>query len=85
MKCNTYNPLLADIRDFYEGYLEFLKEHRNLPSSNKSKLIQRGTMHAVQTEISVSTVKKELKISSFDLCGLRTVLPVTTAEREFSI
>jgi len=39
MKCNTYNPLLADIRDFYEGYLEFLKEHRKLPSSNKSKRI----------------------------------------------
>lgn len=38
-RCNSYNPLLSDIKGFYQGYLEFLKENSKQPTPSNSKRV----------------------------------------------
>lgn len=38
-RCTSYNPLLADIKEFYHGYLEFLKENSEHLSHTTCKTI----------------------------------------------
>ena len=36
--CTLYNPLMVDIKQFYDGYLHFLRENKKLEANTSSTL-----------------------------------------------
>lgn len=39
-KCNMYNPLLTDIKEFYNGYLTFLKQNNRTTTNTAGKRLE---------------------------------------------